>query len=421
MVTANTSIETKMNTTNASIVLGRSTLLTLLNSTDNATVLPPTKSVGLRPRVPVLSVVSFVLGVIGNILAICVVFRSKERRSLGVFHRFVVALAFTDLFGIITTSPVVFAVFSRNVSLKTSESLCNYMAYMMIFAGLATVLVVGAMAFDRYLAVLHPFKYKSVKKNFIVNMVISGIWLFSVLMAALPLFGLGVNVVHYPDSWCFFNFFGDRVEDKIYGYLYSVLGLGIICLTAIMNLRVIAGIISGRRSVSRRGNISNKKSRSRKDIFISVFLVAIFLVFAICWTPFMVRITINQSRTIPKDQRTDLIALILASWNQVLDPWVYLLFRHEMLQRFVHLIEKSRGGSVLRRLLNFTGSFRSTSSSSDTQYNQPAENHATSHAEVRQDLWHGNNVCSKDDSETQMTVFIDKKMMQENCDAPNDV
>ncbi|CAC5378417.1 PTGER4 [Mytilus coruscus] len=400
-----------MNTTNDFITMGRSTLLTLLNSTDNATVLPPTKSVGLRPRVPVLSVVSFVLGVIGNILAICVVFRSKERRSLAVFHRFVVALAFTDLFGIITTSPVVFAVFSRKVSLRTSESLCNYMAYMMIFAGLATVLVVGAMAFDRYLAVLHPFKYRSVKKNLIVNMVISGIWLFSVLIAALPLFGLGVNVVHSPDSWCFFNFFGDRVEDKIYGYLYSVLGLGIICLTAMMNLRVIAGIISGRRSVSRRGSISNKKSRYRKDIFISVFLVAIFLVFAICWTPFMVRIIINQSRTVSEDQRADFTALLLATWNQVLDPWVYLLFRHEMLKRFVHLIEKSRGGSVLRRLLSFTGSFRSTSSSSDTQDKQPGENHATSHAEVRHDPWHGNTVCSKDDSETQITVLLTKKMM----------
>ncbi|VDI51594.1 Hypothetical predicted protein [Mytilus galloprovincialis] len=187
-----------MNTSNAFITLGRSTLQTLLNATDNATVLPSTKGVRLSPRVPVVSVVSFVLGVIGNILAICVIFRSRKRHRLSVFHRLVVTLAFTDLFGIITTSPVVFAVFSGKVSLKTSESLCNYMAFMMIFAGLATVLIVGAMALDRYFAVLLPFKYKSVKKVFIVNLVISGIWLFSLLLSALPLIGVGENVVHYP-------------------------------------------------------------------------------------------------------------------------------------------------------------------------------------------------------------------------------
>ncbi|XP_076112709.1 prostaglandin E2 receptor EP2 subtype-like isoform X2 [Mytilus galloprovincialis] len=390
-----------MNTSNAFITLGRSTLQTLLNATDNATVLPSTKGVRLSPRVPVVSVVSFVLGVIGNILAICVIFRSRKRHRLSVFHRLVVTLAFTDLFGIITTSPVVFAVFSGKVSLKTSESLCNYMAFMMIFAGLATVLIVGAMALDRYFAVLLPFKYKSVKKVFIVNLVISGIWLFSLLLSALPLIGVGENVVHYPWSWCFYNFFGDRVEDKIYGYLYSILGLGIICLTAIMNLLVIVGIISGR-SVSRRGSISNKKSRSRKDISMSVFLVAIVLVFAVCWAPFMIRLIINQSRTVKRNNKADLNALILASWNQVLDPWVYLLFRHEMLKRFVHLVEKSRGGSALRRLVSLTGSFRSTSSGSEMTQN-------TESRQVQIDSCVGEEMSSKNGRKTETTDVSDER------------
>ncbi|CAG2246270.1 prostaglandin F2-alpha receptor-like isoform X1 [Mytilus edulis] len=405
MDTTNTSVETEMNTTivsNAITILGRSTLQTLLNATDNATVLPPTKCVGLSQRVPIVSVVSFVLGVIGNILAICVIFRSRKRRRLGVFHRLVVTLAFTDLFGIITTSPVVFAAFSGKVCLKTSESLCNYMAFMMIFAGLATVLIVGAMALDRYFAVLHPFKYNSVKKDFIVNLVISGIWLFSVLMSVLPIMGLGENVVHYPKSWCFYNFFGDRVEDKIYGYLYSILGLGIICLTAIMNLLVIVGIISGRRSVSRRGSISNKKSRSRKDISMSVFLVAIVLVFAVCWAPFMIRLIINQSRTVKRNNKADLNALILASWNQVLDPWVYLLFRHEMLKRFVHLVEKSRGGSALRRLVSLTGSFRSTSSGSEMTQN-------TESRQVQIDSCVGEEMSSKNGRKTETTDVSDER------------
>ncbi|XP_052061848.1 prostaglandin E2 receptor EP4 subtype-like, partial [Mytilus californianus] len=358
------------------------------------------------------------LGVIGNILAICVLFRSKKRHRWGVFYRFVIALAFTDLFGIITTSPVVFVVFSGKASLKASVSLCHYMAFMMIFAGLATVLLVGAMALDRYFAIIHPFKYSVVDRYTIVNFVIFGIWLVSVLIALLPVFGLGENVVHYPFSWCFFNFFGHQVEDQIYGYFYCVLGLGTICVTAVLNCRVIAGLISARRSTARRGSITSKNSRSRKDIFITIFLVAIFLVFNICWAPFMIRLIINQSGTVPQDRKADVFALILASWNQVLDPRIYLLFRHEMLKRFVHLITKSRGGSALRRLVSFTGSFRESfrSTSSGSEMTQ-----ATESRQMQIDSCVGEELSFKNESKTKTTDFNDKRMIQDNVSISDEV
>ncbi|XP_052061849.1 thromboxane A2 receptor-like [Mytilus californianus] len=204
------------------------------------------------------------------------------------------------------------------------------MAFMMIFAGLATVLLVGAMALDRYFAIIHPFKYNAVDRNTIVKFVIFGIWFFSIFIALLPVVGLGEYVVHYPFSWCFFNFFGHKVEDQIYGYFYCVLGLGIICI----------------------------------------------------------RLIINQSRTVSKDKKADMLVLVLASWNQVLDPWIYLLFRHEMLKRFAHLIAKSRGGSALRRLVSFKGSCRSTSSGSETT-------HDTQSRQVQMDSFVGEELSSK--------------------------
>ncbi|XP_071172868.1 thromboxane A2 receptor-like isoform X2 [Mytilus edulis] len=372
------------------------------NTTENGTTSRLGKGVGWIPRIPPMSVVSFTLGVIGNILAVCVLFRTKKRHRWGVFYRFVIALAFTDLFGLITTTPVVFAVFSGKLRLWESVPLCHYMAFMMIFAGLATVLLVGAMALDRYFAIIHPFKYNTIDRYTIVNCSIFGIWSFSVLIAVLPVFGLGENVVHFPTSWCFFNFFGHEVEDQIYGYFYSVLGLFTIFVTAILNCRVIIGIISGRRSAARRGSITSKKSRSRKDIFITFFLVAIFLVFTICWAPFMIRLIINQSRTVKRNNKADLNALILASWNQVLDPWVYLLFRHEMLKRFVHLVEKSRGGSALRRLVSLTGSFRSTSSGSEMTQN-------TESRQVQIDSCVGEEMSSKNGRKTETTDVSDER------------
>jgi hypothetical protein len=64
--------------------------------------------------------------------------------------------------------------------------------------------------------------------------------------------------------------------------------VGIIIMTAILNILVIIGLTHGKRSHTRRGSISSRSTRARTDIYITVFLVAIFVTFAMCWAPFMV-------------------------------------------------------------------------------------------------------------------------------------
>ncbi|XP_052062032.1 prostaglandin E2 receptor EP4 subtype-like [Mytilus californianus] len=394
---------------------GLSTLFNLItlessNATDNVTMLP---SLGQRPHVPVFSILLFMLGVVGNILAIGVIIQSKKQHKWAVFHRLVIALALTDLIGILTTSPVVFAFFAGKVDLRTDDSLCHYMAFMMIFAGLATVLLVCAMALDRYLAVLHPLKYFTFHSYNFVNVVIFLIWLFSLIMAILPLFGISKSVAYFPYSWCFFNFFSNRVVDKIYTYFYAILGLAAICMTALMNICVIVGFIYGRRSISRRVSTANKE-RSRKDMYTTVFLVAIFLVFTICWTPFMVRIIINQSRLVPENKKADLIALFLASCNQVLDPWVYLLFRQEMIKRFVNFIENSRVGVALRRFASSTGRVKRKSLGRKMNIK---DTHVRSFAQIQKDKCIEVNKSSEDNINTETDNLIDKhtnKNMREN-------
>jgi prostaglandin E receptor 4 len=224
------------------------------------------------------------------VIAILVLFKTSKRHKWNVFYRFVTALAITDLFGIITTSPVAFAVYDNNLQWVGGKPLCHYLSFMLIFSGIATVLFVGAMALDRYLAILHPFKYNMSARYTIVNVVMFGIWLFSAFVACLPLVGFGENVKQFPATWCFFNFFGNNIKDAIYAYFYSALGLGTILMTAILNICVIAGLISGKRSMARRGSRTSRNARARTDIYIAIFLVAIFVVFTVCWAPFLVSI-----------------------------------------------------------------------------------------------------------------------------------
>ncbi|XP_063428863.1 histamine H2 receptor-like [Mytilus trossulus] len=310
---------------------------------------------------PIPSAVTFTLGVTGNIIAIFFLFKASKSHKWNVFYRFVTALAMTDLFGILTTSPVAFAVYDNDLVWVGGQPLCHYLSFMLTFAGVATVVFVGAMALDRYLAITFPFKYSQWNKDTIVNIIIVGIWIGSVLVACLPLVGLGHNIKQFPGTWCFFNFFGNTIEDQIFSYFYASIGLGVILMTAILNILVIVALTHGKRSHARRGSISSKSARARTDIYITVFLVAIFATFAICWTPFMIRIIINSTGVIKIDRRTDLITLRLATLNQILDPWVYILFRREVLVKITKFIRKRkrRKGSFLVRLASFTSSFKS--------------------------------------------------------------
>lgn len=334
---------------------------TIVNNKTNTTVV-------IRPS-PVPSAVTFTLGVIGNVIAIFFLLKASKSHRWNAFYRLVAALAVTDLFGILSTSPVAFAVYDNDVQWVGGEPLCNYHAFMLTFAGLSTVMFVGAMAWDRCLAVSCPIMYSQMNKNLIVNVVVGTIWILSSFISCFPLMGFSKNVRQFPGTWCFFNFFGDTTEDIAFAMMYSIIGLGIILMTAILNSIVIVGLMRGKGSRARRTSVSSKSARARSDVYITVFLVAILVTFAICWAPFLIRIIINTTRAFKVNSRADLATLRLATLNQILDPWVYILLRREVLYKVAAYIRKKRQSSFLVRFASFTSSFKSHASDDNDNEN----------------------------------------------------
>ena len=55
---------------------------------------------------------------------------------------------------------------------------------------------------------------------------------------------------------------------------------------------------------------------------------------------FQVRILINQTKLLPVNLRTDLLMIRFASMNQILDPWVYILLRREIVWKVVSTLKK---------------------------------------------------------------------------------
>nr|XP_022318880.1 prostaglandin E2 receptor EP4 subtype-like [Crassostrea virginica] len=269
--------------------------------------------------------VMFAAGVLGNSLALVVLFSSRKEQKHSVFYRLVGALAITDLFGTCATSPIILVVYANGLKWQGGRPLCNYASFMMIFAGLATIFILASMAMDRYLALNKPYFYSAhvspARVKFLFPVLLSA----ALLMACLPLIGVGDNVHHFPGTWCFFDYYGTSLRVKFFAYLYSVLGLSALTVIVILNFVVLRTVLSLHRKAC--------------EIQMVVFLIGIMTVVSVCWAPLMLRVFLIQTGLKERDDILDLIFIRMASFNQILDPWVYILFRKTLLSRLIQFIK----------------------------------------------------------------------------------
>ncbi|XP_060083387.1 prostaglandin E2 receptor EP4 subtype-like [Ylistrum balloti] len=281
----------------------------------------------------VVPAVMFAAGVFGNILALVVLGCSSREHKRTVFYRLVGGLAMTDLFGTMCTSPVTLVIYANNLKWVGGQSLCNYSSFMLIFAGFTTLFIVCFMALDRYIALTHPYFYSAKITHHKVKYILGALWGVAFSLACLPLIGLGENVLHFPGTWCFFDFRGKELRVKMFAYLYSFIGIGVILAIFILNIIVIATVWKMRQMTSVQNSYSNIKCLD-SEIQMVIFLVGILAVFGLCWAPLMVRVLLIQVAGHIGTEKDDLLVIRLASFNQILDPWVYLLFRKELFLRF---------------------------------------------------------------------------------------
>ena len=274
----------------------KSAMAAILNSSDRLTnhslnysysgdgITPAHKDPLITLTVPALM---FASGVFGNVLAILVLSRSSKEHKQTVFYRLVGALAVTDLFGTCAISPITLAVYANNLKWVGGDSLCEYEGFMMIFAGFATIFIVGAMAVDRYIAIKHPFFYdKHISFNKAKYLILT-LWLLAAFMGSLPLMGLGDNVKQFPGSWCFFTFVSRQLKNQIFAYFYASMGLFVIGVTAVSNAFVTLVLLKMRRKAIRNMNLSNTR-RHDSELQMMILLLGILVIFSTCWCPLMV-------------------------------------------------------------------------------------------------------------------------------------
>ncbi|KAL4236906.1 Prostaglandin E2 receptor EP4 subtype [Mactra antiquata] len=205
---------------------------------------------------------------------------------------------------------------------------------MLIFATCSTMSLICAMAIDRYMSICQPFLYERLVSIGKVKYVLLGVWIVAAVMGCMPIIGFGENTLQFPGTWCFFTFTSGVLKNKVFAFLFVFIGLLSIAGTVATNTFVIKDLIKIRRKTQREAICNACTYRHSVEIQMMVLMIGIMVIFTTCWCPFLIRIIVNQINERQVSKKTDLLALRLASLNQILDPWIYILFRKELFTRF---------------------------------------------------------------------------------------
>ncbi|XP_038601580.1 prostaglandin E2 receptor EP3 subtype [Tachyglossus aculeatus] len=305
-----------------------------------------------------------VTGLVGNGLALLLVGRAYRRRGGGgpggpggaggrrrSFLLGLGGLALTDLAGQLLTSPVVLAVYLSGrpwQRLDPSGRLCHFFGLSMTAFGLCSLFLAGALALERALAIGAPHWYAAHLRAGAPRAVLLAAWLAGLAFALLPAAGVGHYGVQWPGTWCFISTApgpGGRTPRgrRFFAAAFAGLGLAALAVTVAANLATVRALLARCRPPApapRWGRVTAETV---------VQLTGIVCVLAACWSPLlimMLKMTLDQTsmepckidnfQTLehPKECNFFLTAIRLASLNQILDPWVYLLLRKIVLRKF---------------------------------------------------------------------------------------
>lgn len=309
-----------------------------------------------RTMVPTIPSVMFIFGVVGNVIAIVVLCKSRKEQKETTFYTLVCGLAITDLLGTLLASPVTIAIYVKG-SWPGEDPLCQYFGFCMLFFSLAGLSIICAMSVERYIAINHAYFYNDYVDQKLAGLTLLAIYISNALFCALPIVGFGQVKKQYPQTWCFLEWRSNKTSDAAYSYMYAGFSSLLTLVTVICNVLVCGALIRMHRRFVRRTSLGTDMARNMDprrrgrsfghlagaEIQMVILLIGTSAVVLICSIPLVARVFLNQLYKFPVelrlDKNPDLQAIRFASFNPILDPWIYILLRKAVLLKLIEKIK----------------------------------------------------------------------------------
>ncbi|NXC07128.1 PE2R2 protein, partial [Orthonyx spaldingii] len=257
--------------------------------------------------------------------------------------------------GTCSVSPLVLASYHRNRTLSAlahGGHICLYFGFAMSFFGLATMLILFAMALERCLALGRPYFYERFLSPRTGLVALPAIYTFSATFCSLPLLGFGRYVQYCPGTWCFIQMHPEPQQhdreaaglDVTFSLLYSTLLLFLILAVLLCNLSVIVNLSRMHRRGQRMRRVtaleqpraasgcSRRIFSMAEEIHHLLLLSIMTITFITCSLPFTIRAYVNKFSRGEDNHEWDLLALRFLSINPIVDPWVFTILRLPLLR-----------------------------------------------------------------------------------------
>ncbi|XP_074553009.1 prostaglandin E2 receptor EP1 subtype-like [Halichoeres trimaculatus] len=326
---------------------------------------PKMKAVALNPTSAGLTMT---LGILFNVVALIILVKAYNRfrrRSKATFLLFASSLVATDLVGHVIPGALVLSRYSLGSNSTSSQqdhadqdASCQFLGGCMVFFGLCPLFLGCAMAAERCLGITKPLLHARLVTTARTKMALTVIWLLALCVALMPNFNLGAYTNQYPWTWCFIRVMENtKLTDVAFAGLFSGLALCSLALAFVCN--TISGITLIRARIKNKSCTQRRSARSH-DTEMVVQLVGIMVTSCICWSPLLIFGLMSAIRSYSGTLGTDIqtyrqlmvTGVRMATCNQILDPWVYILLRRAILRKIYRITKKqaSLKGSMFRSL-----------------------------------------------------------------------
>ncbi|XP_041035150.1 adenosine receptor A1-like [Carcharodon carcharias] len=275
----------------------------------------------INVRYFIVEVLTAIFAVLGNIFICFAVVRSKKLRT--TTNYFLVSLAVADI--LVGAVAIPCALLSDLGLPQCSYYLCVLMLCTLLVLTQASIFGLFAIAVERYIAILKPFRYQVLVTPRNTSLTIVASWVLAMAIGLVPL--MGWRKAPVANEGCLF----DKVIDESYMVYFNFIGCTLLPLLAmfVIYAKIFLEVKKQiRRIAERHIGISVEEKRRkivRKELHTAMSLFIVLFCFALSWIPIHILHCIKlycPSCNIPTSMMLTMV--ILSHVNSVINPIIYV-------------------------------------------------------------------------------------------------
>ncbi|XP_072039579.1 G-protein coupled receptor 161-like [Amphiura filiformis] len=289
---------------------------------------------------------------VGNIGILLAIYKTKSLQNKTSI--FVANLAVADLLAGLLIMPFMF-ICSIIGDWPFEDASCNLTGTFALILGAAGMNTLGAIAYERYCAIVHSMVYHLKITNRLILIVITFIWLEGLVLSLCPILGWSEYIYYTNEYLCTVNW----AHDVSFTYTIMVvmyflpLGVMIFCYASIFkvarrHLRQLAmldtlsppsshnQIVSDSDTQPRIEN-SARSLRLKRDIKAASMLFIVIGTFVLCWTLHgctMMCLALGDTCPVDFPEYVYTMTTWIAMFNSVCNVWIYGMMNRQFRDAF---------------------------------------------------------------------------------------